>query len=375
MPRANAAPLQPARITVSGAHRHALSPLHYSLFLETELNFGGEGGLLAQLVRNHDFEALGRGNLGEGWEAAIEAIRRNHDSGIAAGLTLDPQEPAPTETDHRPWRAAGGAQLRVIARGGPSARNPHHLHVRAEPGGGASNPGYWGIGVRPGVPLRLSLHARTAQPAGNGTGDGGGGASWRRWFAGGPAPLELSARLVAGSHDGDGSTARVPLATASIRVARGGGWAQYTAELTSRRGASDARLELVLPGGGELWLDHVSLVPSDAVGGLFRRDVFESIAALRPGFVRMPGGNYLEGFGPRTRWDWKATLGAPRDRPGHYNSAWKSWVARARAGAGAGAARHARVCGVGVARCLGRRARARELPHDLRPRVAREWGC
>ena len=60
--------------------------------------------------------------------------------------------------------------------------------------------------------------------------------------------------------------------------------------------------------------------------GLFRPDVFETLRELRPGFVRTPGGNYLEGFGPRTRWDWKKTLGPAAARPGHYNAAWRYWV-------------------------------------------------
>ena len=66
----------------------------------------------------------------------------------------------------------------------------------------------------------------------------------------------------------------------------------------------------------------MSLKPADAVAGLFRRDLFEYISALRPAFIRSPGGNYLEGHGPRTRWDWKVTVGQPEARRGHYNSAW-----------------------------------------------------
>ena len=41
--------------------QHKLSKQFYSLFMETEINFGGEGGLLADQVWNGDFEALGRG--------------------------------------------------------------------------------------------------------------------------------------------------------------------------------------------------------------------------------------------------------------------------------------------------------------------------
>ena len=78
-------------------------------------------------------------------------------------------------------------------------------------------------------------------------------------------------------------------------------------------------LELVALAPSTFIIDSVSLVPSDAVQGLFRRDVFERLAQLRPGFVRMPGGNYLEGHGPRTFWDWKRTLGPAAMRSGHYN--------------------------------------------------------
>ena len=73
-------------------------------------------------------------------------------------------------------------------------------------------------------------------------------------------------------------------------------------------------------------LDGISLKHEDAVEGLFRKDVFEKVKAMAPGFVRSPGGNYLEGFGPRTRWDWKATVGPPAARRGHYNAAWGYWV-------------------------------------------------
>ena len=41
---------------------------------------------------------------------------------------------------------------------------------------------------------------------------------------------------------------------------------------------------------------------------------------------RAQGGNYLEGTGPRTRWNWKRTIGPREARAGHYNTAWGYWV-------------------------------------------------
>jgi len=80
------------------------------------------------------------------------------------------------------------------------------------------------------------------------------------------------------------------------------------------------------PDSASILLDGLSLLPMDSVGGLWRPDVYDKVAALKPGFIRMPGGNYLEGTGMRTRWDWKATLGPREERAGHYNSAWGYWV-------------------------------------------------
>jgi hypothetical protein len=41
-------------------------------------------------------------------------------------------------------------------------------------------------------------------------------------------------------------------------------------------------------GGGTLWLDSVSLLPGDAVHGLFRRDLFDALAGLSPAFGMAP---------------------------------------------------------------------------------------
>ena len=74
-----------------------------------------------------------------------------------------------------------------------------------------------------------------------------------------------------------------------------------------------------------LHLDGVSLMPIDAIAGIFRVDMFEAIKALRPTFLRYPGGSFLEGYSFDTRWQWKRSIGPRAARPGHYNSAWGYW--------------------------------------------------
>jgi alpha-N-arabinofuranosidase len=48
----------------------------------------------------------------------------------------------------------------------------------------------------------------------------------------------------------------------------------------------------------------------------------EMLAAMHPAFLRLPGGNYLEGDHINERFDWKKTIGPLVDRPGH-RSPWK----------------------------------------------------
>ena len=48
-----------------------------------------------------------------------------------------------------------------------------------------------------------------------------------------------------------------------------------------------------------------------------RPDLMEMMAAMHPKFLRLPGGNYLEGDQIDERFDWKNTIGPLVDRPTH----------------------------------------------------------
>ncbi|WP_415854100.1 alpha-L-arabinofuranosidase C-terminal domain-containing protein [Sinomonas sp. G460-2] len=76
-----------------------------------------------------------------------------------------------------------------------------------------------------------------------------------------------------------------------------------------------ARLRLSVVGGA-VALSLVSLFPEHTFGrpnGL-RPDLAEAIAALRPRFVRFPGGCVAHGFGPENLYRWKDTLGPIESR-------------------------------------------------------------
>jgi alpha-N-arabinofuranosidase len=83
-------------------------------------------------------------------------------------------------------------------------------------------------------------------------------------------------------------------------------WQRFTAELTPSETDHDAVLSISFKGPGTLWIDQVSLLPNDHIYG-WRRDVAESLKALKPGIIRF-GGSTIEGF------DWKDTIGDPSKR-------------------------------------------------------------
>ena len=70
-----------------------------------------------------------------------------------------------------------------------------------------------------------------------------------------------------------------------------------------------------------VWLDMVSLFPPTYRGRSEgnRIDLMEKLAAMHPAFLRLPGGNYLEGDHIADRFDWKKTIGWWVDRPTHMS--------------------------------------------------------
>jgi alpha-L-arabinofuranosidase len=168
---------------------------------------------------------------------------------------------------------------------------------------GVANSGYWGIPVRPSTTYKVTFFARGS--------------------ASSSGPLAGSLESNAGKAY---ATATIPSVTSS--------WAKYTATLTTSRSAPTSETNRLvistsdpMASGTTLSFDIVSLsgpTYKDLSNG-FRVDLMDKLAALQPGYFRVPGGNYLEGNTIDTRFDWKTTVGPIEDRPGHFNSAWGYW--------------------------------------------------
>src|ERR1700724_1014033 len=260
---AGAAAQQPATLDVDMQKPIArVSPTLYGLMTE-EINHSYDGGLYPELITNRAFMDDSYGP--HGWVLLEQGNSR-------ATIELD-KSTGPSEAIPRSMK---------IAIQSADEKNQ----------AGISNVGYWGMAVRPNTSYQCSFYAKA---------DGG---------LSGP----LVTRLVS---DRTGAV----LAEASV-PAVSGEWQQY--KLTLKTGAIDVvtaenHFELASRQPGNLWLSLVSVFPPtyhDRDHGL-RPDLMEKLAAMHPNFLRLPGGNYLEGDHISERYEWKKTIGPWTDRPTH----------------------------------------------------------
>jgi alpha-N-arabinofuranosidase len=244
-----------------GKQKAVVSPTLYGLMTE-EINYSYDGGLYAELVRNRTF--------------------RSDWSGILNWFLME--------------KGASSANLSIDSKEGPSAALPSSAKLEvakadANSPAGLLNEGYWGIAVRPNTKYTGSLFAKSNSAS----------------------ALPLAVALVA---DQSGQV----LAKASVSVA-GTAWKEYKFEMQSGNAAvsSENHLELTIDRPATLWLQLVSLFPPTyhARPNGNRIDIMEKLAAMRPSFLRFPGGNYLEGERIATRFDWKKMIGPMVDRPTH----------------------------------------------------------
>ena len=103
-------------------------------------------------------------------------------------------------------------------------------------------------------------------------------------------------------------------------------WKQYT--YTLKTGdvpvSSNNHLILTIAQPATVWFNLISLFPPTYHGRPDgnRADIMNMLAAMQPNFLRLPGGNYLEGDHIADRFDWKKTIGPWIDRPTHL-SPWR----------------------------------------------------
>jgi alpha-N-arabinofuranosidase len=258
----------------------AVSPTLHGLMTE-EINFSYDGGLYAELIRNRVF--------------------RNDEKDPLVNWSLVKD-------------AGAEGEMRVVDTHPLTDKLPNSLELEIKNASdrqriGVANEGYWGIPLKPKTTYRASFYVKGSMPIRNrrtGTVEGIN-------FTG---PLRVSLE----SNDGDKIYARAETPAVNSR------WQRFEVTLTTGDDITPSasnRFVISAQNTGKIWLSLVSLFPptyNNRPNG-FRVDLMEKMAAMKPSFLRFPGGNYVEGNYLWERFDWKATLGPLPFRAGH-RSCW-----------------------------------------------------
>jgi len=247
---------------------HPVSPMLYGLMTE-EINHSYDGGLYAQLLSNHVFRTNSFGV--DQW-----GLVRNGDAKAAASLdkTTGPSTALTTSLKLSIEQASAGNEA------------------------GVSNPGYWGIPANPHATYHGELYATTDLDS----------------------PLPLRVQLI-------GNDSGAVLASSIVTISKGS-WQRYEYKLTTEGLPSSTRshIEFTVSRPASFWLQLVTLFPptyNNRPNGN-RSDLMAKMAAMHPHFLRLPGGNYLEGNTLKDWYDWRKTIGPLVDRPGHQ-APWSYW--------------------------------------------------
>ena len=230
----------------------------YGIFFE-DINYGADGGLYAEMIKNRSFEF--------------------------------PQ-------NLQGWKALG--DIRVMDDG-PFDKNPHY--VRMTPSGhrekatAIENEGFFGVSFEKGKKYRFSLWARVPY---------GGSDKIRVELCDPASDIDWTdmARAEITVNSGEWKKYSVMLEPS------------HTAE------AGVLRLFLDRNAKHPVDVEHISLFPEDTWKGHengMRRDLAQALAELKPGVFRFPGGCIVEGTTEKDRYQWKNTVGPVENRPVNRN--------------------------------------------------------
>ncbi|WP_231425151.1 alpha-L-arabinofuranosidase C-terminal domain-containing protein [Pedobacter sp. Leaf250] len=230
-----------------------VQPNMWGVFFE-DINFGADGGIYAELIKNRSFEFA---KPLMGW-----SISRNRS-----------QE----------------GEILVVNRKEENAANPRYLQVKKATDNFFElvNEGFKGIGVKKGMRYDFSVMYRQLQPG-----------------------IKMVLLLKDPDKKVIGQGSFTPEGSGSE-------WKKQSASFVATETNAKAKFSILFQGKGNIDLDMISLFPGDTwknrKQGL-RADMVQLLADMKPGFIRFPGGCIVEGTDLANRYQWKNTIGPIEER-------------------------------------------------------------
>lgn len=253
-----------ATITVNAAQSKKISDMLTGVFFE-DINYAADGGLYAELIQNRDFEYALSDKEGrdKSWNST------------------------------KAWSLAGNQNAFTIDSLSPIHENNKHYAVlkTTEIGKGLSNEGFDGIALKAGEKYDFSLFVRNLAAANT----------------------KFLVRLTGKNGE--------KYAETTIN-SNSNNWKKYNAVLTANKTVADAKLEIIPQTTGSIALDMISLFPQKTFKGRkngLRADLAQTIADIKPKFMRFPGGCVAHGDGLGNIYHWKNTIGPLESRKGQRN--------------------------------------------------------
>lgn len=233
----------------------------FGLFFE-DINYAADGGLYAEMVQNRSFEY------------SPNDRREWHPYSFWEYIT--------------PGFSYGSVNVETNAPVHPN--NPHYMVLNVEHTGdngvGLKNAGFGGMVVKAGEQYNLSMYVRQLSDL--------------------PVTLSITLQSPKGNVLAEST---FPTSTNE--------WHKYTSTLTATASHDTASLVIIAKTTGKLALDVISLFPEKTFknrpNGL-RADLAQTLADLKPKFIRFPGGCLVHGDGLGNMYRWKNTIGPIEQR-------------------------------------------------------------
>lgn len=247
-----------AQIAIDPSKSKSISDMLIGIFYE-DINYAADGGMYAELIQNRGFE-YSPGDRGgdKSWNS------------------------------YKAWNLRGDNAKFAIETSSPvHINNKHYAVLEVEkPGAALQNEGFDGIAIKKGDKYDFSFFARNDDTK--------------------------SKRITIRLSDKNGNT----IGETNVTV-KSNKWKKYSTVITANKTEDKAVLELIPQTAGKVSLDMISLFPQKTFknrkNGL-RNDLAQTLADMKPRFVRFPGGCVAHGDGLGNMYRWKNTIGALEER-------------------------------------------------------------